>query len=226
MAVYRWLLRLFPRAFRERFGQDVAEVFGDRLDAARREGRVAVVSLWVRTVADVLTQAVAERRADRGVLSAVRRTPRRRAVGLAQDLRYALRSFAHRPGGTAVAVLSLALGLAAAATVTSLLDAFGFRPLPVADASGLLEVRSIVGHRPAAGLSWRDFTMLRDRSRTLGPLAAYATKGVSVTGPEAAPEVLFMNVVSAGYLRTLGVHPTVGRDFSPADETAGAPRWP
>ena len=52
MRVYQFLLHLFPPSFRARFGGDLTDVFADRLAAARRRGRIAILSFWLRTTAE------------------------------------------------------------------------------------------------------------------------------------------------------------------------------
>jgi hypothetical protein len=141
-----------------------------------------------------------------------------------QDLRYALRTFRDRPGVTAVAVVSLALGLAAAASAVSLLDALGFRPLAVADPDTLVQVRSLYNEGGSGGqLSYLDFQDLKDGAHAFSALTYYTVRGVGLSGQEAAPEVVLINAVSQDYFQTLGVSPLFGRPFQALDVAAEGP---
>src|SRR5690554_520067 len=95
-----------------------------------------------------------------------------------QDVRYALRSLSGSRGFTAVAVLSLAIGIGASTTAFSLVSAVLFRPLPYADADGLATVYE---HHPTevcagcgVGASYQTFLDLRETARSFSSLAAYA----------------------------------------------------
>jgi putative ABC transport system permease protein len=124
---------------------------------------------------------------------------------------------------TGVAVLSLAVGLAAAAGAVSLIDGFGFRPLAVANPDSLVEVRSLYNTGGSGGqLSYLDFQDLRDRARAFSALSFYSVRGAGLSGPEAPPEVVLANAVSPDYFQTLGVTLALGRPFQDADVTADA----
>jgi len=106
LTVYRQLLRAFPAEFRARFGDDMTDVFADRLRDAQRDGRAAVAALWWRTAIDLAAHSAAERRAERR-RNTLRRSLMRR---LFDDLIAAVRTSARQP----------AFGLAAAAAGTEI----------------------------------------------------------------------------------------------------------
>jgi predicted permease len=139
-----------------------------------------------------------------------------------RDLRSGARRWLRQPLVTGVAVLSLAIGLAAAAGVTSLLDAFGFRPLHVADSSSLVEVQVITRDSRTFSVSREDVRDVQALTEAFAAVAGSMGKGVAVAGPDRPPDLLWMNVVTAGYFGTLGVAPTAGREFTAADDVPGA----
>ena len=134
MRLYAALLRLFPRAFRERYGADMADFFADRWRAARRRGRVAALWLLVGTVADLVVHAAAERRGRRGFMDQI-----------AQDVRFAVRSFARRPGFAAVALVTIALGIGANTAIFSVVRPLLLDPLPFPNADRVVSVYEVSG---------------------------------------------------------------------------------
>ena len=139
------------------------------------------------------------------------------------DARFALRTIRREPAVAALAILSLALGLACAAAAQSLLDAVGFRPLAVPDPDQLVEVRTLEGRDSAGRTSVLDYEDVRSRAHTFSSLAVHGIKGAGISGPDAAPEVVMIDVVSPEYFGTLGVAPRTGRLFAAADSAPDAP---
>ncbi len=140
-----------------------------------------------------------------------------------QDVRGGIRLMRRSPGFTAVALLTLALGIGANAVMFSIVNTVLLRPLPYPASEELFYLQTM----GAAGQPWAtsppDFYTYRSRTRTLRSLEAYYTRPFNLTGgPE--PERLPAMIVAAGFFRTLGVHPALGRDFASDDEIWGAHR--
>lgn len=140
-----------------------------------------------------------------------------------RDLTHAFRSFRREPALTLIAVLSLAIGLGATSGAASLLDAFGFRPLAVTDADALVQVQTSQRGERFGPVSYADYEDMRDRTQVLSGLSAFSTGGGGLSGPEAPPEIVLLNVVSPDYFATLGVGAARGRTFAAADVAPGAP---
>jgi putative ABC transport system permease protein len=137
---------------------------------------------------------------------------------LALDLRTAARALVKRPALTAVAVLTLALGVGANTALFSVVHAVLLRPLPFRDAERLVHVVSRVVDSEFDMTSGGDFLDWRDQSRLLSGIAAWSgSEGYTLQGGE-RPERLQGGTVSANFLPVLGVQPAQGRNFLPVEE--------
>src|SRR5216110_725760 len=91
-----------------------------------------------------------------------------------RDLRYGARMLAKSPGFTAIAVVTLALGIGANTMVFTLVDTLHFRPLPVANPAGLAYVFQVRSDRPGyRSLSLLDYLYYRDHNQVFSDLVAY-----------------------------------------------------
>lgn len=143
---------------------------------------------------------------------------------LARNLRYGFRMLAKRPGFTAVAVLTLALGIGPNTAVFTIVNTFLLNPLPLEDASHLAAVNTALVQktsestdvRPISYLNLKDY---REKNHVFGSLAGYASP-IALTmsaGPES--HRVFAEVVTGNYFETLGIRPQIGRFFSPGEDT-------
>jgi putative ABC transport system permease protein len=134
---------------------------------------------------------------------------------LLRDLSYALRLAVRFPVFTATVVLTLGLGIGAATSVFSVIDAVLLHPVPYPDPDRIV---SILAVRPERGpdrtsLTPADFLSLRARNRAFGQLGAYVPFGsLDLTG-EGEPVRLQRHLVSEGLLETLRIRAVVGRLF-------------
>src|SRR5262245_8051542 len=122
-----------------------------------------------------------------------------------QDLRYGCRMLAASPGFTAVAVLSLAIGIGANSAIFSFADALLFRPLPVARPGEVYSVgaTSSLEALNASSLvaSYRDYVDIRDRSKAFDGLAAFTNITVGfTTDPRQSPKLKMGMLASANLL--------------------------
>ena len=138
-----------------------------------------------------------------------------------QDLRYGGRMLAKNPGFTAVAVVSLGIGVGANCAMFSYADGMLLRPLPVPRPSEVVTVGSTTSTEPSDTLtaSYRDYVDIRDRSQSFDGLAAFTnvTAGFA-TQSGTLPHMRLGKLVTGNFFRVLEVKPELGRDFRPDED--------
>src|ERR1700676_4907271 len=92
---------------------------------------------------------------------------------LFKEIRHAIRLLIKNPGFTAIAALSLALGIGANSAIFSMADAILLRPLPVAHASRVLALRTETPSTPLDNLSFPEYRDIRDKNQSLAGLIAF-----------------------------------------------------
>jgi putative ABC transport system permease protein len=140
---------------------------------------------------------------------------------LLQDIRYGLRMLVKAPGFTAVAVLTLALGIGANTAIFSVVDAVLLRPLPYRDASRIAVLQETDHRVGLVSLSYPDFLDWRQQSHSFSGMAAVHDVGFDLTGGS-EPERVHGYAVSPNFLSLLGLRPAAGRDLLPDEEKPGA----
>jgi putative ABC transport system permease protein len=221
---YAVAVRAFPSSFRDEAGLGMAETFRDQYREARRR-RFGLLRLWIRTLADVATNAPAERLAawkqGRGQSSS--RKGEALMETTARDLRLAVRGLGQRPGFALVTVLTLALGLGATTAIFSVVKSVLLTPLPYPEADRLAFVW---GRSPAGseeGVAWLDFLELRENNKTFAEMAVVRCQSVNLTGGE-SPERLTGCFVTAGLFSTVLRSPAAhGRTFADAETETSSP---
>ena len=140
-----------------------------------------------------------------------------------QDVRFALRTFRHAPAFTAVAVLTIALGIGATAAIFSVVNAVILKPLPYPDAERIvmvwmdnrrLDVKEDVHSYP-------NLADLKAQNRSLSHLAPYREVGYNLTGTGAEPQRVYGGALPAEVFAALGVRPVVGNIYTAANEQEG-----
>ena len=138
-----------------------------------------------------------------------------------QDVLFGFRMLRRAPGFTAVAVLTLALGIGANATIFSLADALLFRPFPVAEPSRLVYFLRQNVDKPEnySSFSHPDYQEIHEQAKTFSGLAAYSSVSTSTTLNGEATR-LDGEIVSGNYFSVLGVKPALGRTFLQEEDQA------
>ncbi|HVB07762.1 MAG TPA: ABC transporter permease, partial [Candidatus Acidoferrales bacterium] len=140
---------------------------------------------------------------------------------LLQDLRYGVRMLAKSPGFTAIAVLTLALGIGANTALFSVVNGVLLNPLPYPQPNRLVALYSRVANFQESSISYPNFLDWQRDNRSFASLAAYRSDNFNLTGA-GVPERVRAEMVSANFFDTLGVKPVLGRDFTAQDDHGGA----
>jgi putative ABC transport system permease protein len=194
---------------------------------ARRRGRLGVVRYWIREFRTLFAVAYAAPDVPQGVhyIEPVTRRVGLMLPSLLQDVRYSLRLLWRTPGTTAIALLTLALGIGASTAIFSVIDGVLLRPLRYPDPDRLY----LVLHRRAETLDAflettpGNFYDVTQAAQTFSHLAAYDGANETLTG-KGDPERL-QGIRSAGsVLAVLGVEPQLGRIYTDDDDRIGAAR--
>ena len=137
------------------------------------------------------------------------------------DLRYALRWLRRSPGFTAVACLTLAIGIGANTTIFSIVQAVLLQPLPFRDADRLCLLTERMPNIPVVGPSWENLQDWRTLNRSFEGIGAARIAPITLTGA-GEPERLQGQMASADLFPLLGVQAAQGRTFSASDDKPGA----
>ncbi|HEY0378385.1 MAG TPA: ABC transporter permease [Pyrinomonadaceae bacterium] len=142
---------------------------------------------------------------------------------LLQDIRYGLRFLRRGPGFTAVAVLTLALGIGACTTIFSAVNPILFEPLPYPYADRITMIWDFAGDGSRLYPTFGTYRELVERSHSFDAIAVIKPWQPTMTGAS-EPERLDGQRVSASYFQVLGVRPVLGRDFDPSDDQFNGPK--
>jgi hypothetical protein len=148
MPLYRCLLLLYPQAFRSRYRSELEAAFAEMRQEPRHAGVRGAVRLWIMLAADLVRSAARVRgRQLRARLTRVPGQPvepvalkRSEMDTVLQDLWYALRQFARRPGFAAVVMLSLGLAIGGNSLIYGLVDGYVLHPFPYPEPDRLMSV--------------------------------------------------------------------------------------
>ena len=221
MRMYRWLVRLSPEELRREYGAAMEEMFARRLAEARHEGVWRRAHLWGRELAGLLMLAVSERFG-----GAARTRARQQQRFLAakagvmdmttQEIWQAARRLARAPLFTLTAALTLALAIAANATIFTVVHRVVMNPLPYPESDRLIALDYGMPARNVTSgmnsMAWQLYFHLADHARTLQHVAVYNSGGGTLTG-SGIPERLQVTHATPSLASVLGVQPERGRWF-------------
>src|SRR6266542_2700373 len=134
------------------------------------------------------------------------------------DLKFAFRQLLKNPGFTAVAVLTLALGIGANTAIFSVVNAVLLRPLPYPEPDQLVQLRVDWSGSPSSVIGSATFVEVKAQSQSLARIAAYSGGEMTLAGVGTAERVV-AGAVTADFFPLLGVQPALGRNFTREEDT-------
>ena len=204
--LYRGILRLYPREFRDHFGREMTAAFRDSQGDARRSGWRAIAAFWSQIAGDAFLHAPGEH------IHMIR-----------QDVRFALRTLRKSPVFTVVAIATLALGIGANTAIFSVLKAVVLDPLPFEQPDRLVRIWEKNDELKIAQFSASvpNYYSWREEARSFEDLAGWRGGSATLTGG-GDPERVSLAQITASAFRVLRVHPVIGREFGAAEDRPGA----
>mgnify|MGYP001459476149 CR=1 FL=1 len=139
------------------------------------------------------------------------------------DLKFAVRQLVKNPGFTAVAVMTLALGIGANTAIFSVVNAVLLRPLPYPEPGELVQLREDRGSGPSSEIGSTTFLEAKAQGRSLARIAAYSGGDMTLSGAGSAERVV-AGGVTADFFPLLGVQPALGRNFTREEDTPNGPK--
>jgi predicted permease len=199
------LIRLYPAAFRKRYGRAMLAFHEERVGEGKRASH--------RIIWDHLTSAAAEHLREL-------REPRLANFNnesppmIGQDIRFAFRGLARRPLFAAVVVATIALGVGANAAIFSVVNGILLRPLPYPDPDRVVTF----GHAPTTWLaSSPEYLDYKRDVRSFELVAAYTQNEGNLATPD-EPERVGVAAVTPDFFSVLGMRPLSGRTFLPDED--------
>jgi predicted permease len=137
-----------------------------------------------------------------------------------QDVRYGLRLLAKNPGFTAVAVLTLALGIGANSALFSVVNGVLLNPLPFPNPEEIYVVYSSSASFQHSSISYPNFLDWQKENHSFAALGGFRSANYNLTG-SGEPERLHAHMISAEFMPAFGIRPIIGRNFTPEEDRAG-----
>ena len=217
MKPYRWLLRCYPRAFRDRYGAEMERTFAQMLREARaRRGLPGAALAWSGAAGDAIARGIAERRIQRS------HSRGNTMDNFFADLRQAFKSLRARPGLSIAAVLTIAIGIGANAGIFGIVNAVLLRPLPYHEPDRIVMLWERFAPMQMETMPWsvHDFVDARTRSKQIESMALFAGPDFVLTG-SGEPITLDGLAASPELFHVLGVYPFLGQPFAADAEQPG-----
>lgn len=206
--LFRALVRVLPFDFRTNYEGEMEGVFREQhREVEERGGLWEALKLWKETIVGIFTTA-----------------PREHWQILTSDCSYAFRMMRKNFWFTAIAILTLALGIGANTAIFSVVHSVLLRALPYPQGQQLTFIRQQEKKLGIEDLSFsvKEIEDYRAQNRTLAGLVEYHAMSFTLFG-HGDPDRVRTGVVSANYFDLFGVNPLLGRTFVPDDEKLGAP---
>jgi putative ABC transport system permease protein len=147
-------------------------------------------------------------------------------AGIFQDVRYSFRMMRKSPGFTAIAILTLALGIGANTAIFSMMNGLLLHTLPVRDPKSLVEILVHYPDDPEPGFSdfaWDAYQTIRDGNRVLSEVIVGSLNVYDVSAPGVEPQNIFGGNIGDNFFESLGVRPAIGRLIGPQDIAERSP---
>ncbi len=236
LAILQWthgiVLRLYPRAFRRDYGDDMCDVFLDLcLAHSRRSSAASLALVGTWGLARAAKNGLGARFGDRrhpplNLARDFERSPRLGATlvtGLLQDMRFGLGSLTHRAGSSMLIIGMLATGIGASTAIFSLFESVYLRPLPFKNPHRLVMLDETAPRwdLDLVGISPPDFAAWYEHNSTFDSMAAFADRPMNLVANDRADRVT-TRIASWELATVLGVTPILGRDFAASDDIEDA----
>ena len=235
--VYRALLRLYPRALRDEFGDAMNEFFRDRMARARLDPNpLSRLHVWLRVALDLARNAVpshldavrhalrAHRQHRLAPITAPSLNASRREdhvfSSILQDIRFAMRGMQRAPAFTLTVLVTLAIGIGASVAVFSVVNGVLLKPLPYPEPHRIVRVEHT---DPYGTVSEPEFVDYKRETRALSLLAGYVTGNATLASSNGEPERVRVTSVSEDFFSTLGSRMWLGRSFTAEENRRGGP---
>ena len=221
--LYRLLLRAYPRWFRARYEAEMTRVFAEARAERRYSGPLGRMRFWLHILGDLCTSGARLRVADwRGGAHGHPRLRRVAMDTILQDIEHAVRGLAQRPAFTAVAVLSLAIGIGGSASIHAFLDGYVLNPFPYPEpdrvvAIGVTFPRVSGEERFIEAISPLEFADIQ-AGRAIERFAAFDLGNRNLSGGD-RPERVLTCLAQTDLFGPFGLRPALGRGFT-AEELA------
>jgi predicted permease len=215
--LYRVLLRLAPRRLRDIHGGDMAELFAERLAAARAGGPLAIAGVWTRALSDLVHARIASWSPGHVPLTVA--IDERKSLMAGSDIRYAWRALLRQRGASALAVLMLALGIAANVAVFSIVNGLFLRPFPFPEPDRLVYINTAAPkwNLDVVGINYPDFARWQKDQKLFDAIATYQTANFNVADAHGAERIRGIEI-TYDFTRVFGVTPILGRSFTAEED--------
>ena len=225
--IYRLLLRAYPEQFRERYARDLLTVFREQRAEPEYGGAMGgarfwrdILWDWARTVVAARKSTGAERQGAGARDSIGAQHGNDDSLGwegmveaFRQDLGFAVRSFLRSPGFTAVAVLTLAVGIGSTAAMFGVVNSVLLEPLPYDEPDEVVTIWSSWVGFPKTWVSEHEYRTYLTQTRAFEDLATWNETSVAFTDPASPERVDAVNATN-NLVDVLGVDMQLGRFFS------------